>query len=332
MTAYENILRKINVMEFILPFKQNAPIDVYNYNLAELGVLLTIPEAIKEVYNENINIFTRRVGNQIETGFINICPLVSYFSTPIVKMNFGLNKNAGLTHKEMFIYFKNMMVSAISNNCYVSGVWDEFYINDRSAYNKYHFVHDWFCYGCNDDCLYIFGYTNTGKPGISKIPYRVLFDSIYNENVTQDHLCFYRLNTRYPFGISLSIIDKHINNYINSSFDYSEPDCTIGISVHKEVFDYTVENKHFDMTSMRLLLNHKKLLLDRYRFIHTKPDDSILKALEKNYELMQLSFMSAIKYNITLEKQKLESIEDYLKTIVQTEYSILPDYMNGLTY
>lgn len=317
-------------MEFILPFEQNVPIDVFNYNLAELGVLLTIPEAIKAVYNENINIYNHRIGNQVETGFLNRSPLVSYFSTPITKIPFGLNKNVGLTREEQFIYFKSMMKSAISNNCYVSGIWDEYYIAERNAYNKYHFVHDWFCYGCNDEILYIYGYTNTDKPGVSEIPYRVLFDSIYNEHVTQDHLHFYRLDKRYPFDLVLSTIEKCINDYLNSSFDYTAPDCTIGISVHNDLLNHAEENKHFDIRSIRVLLNQKKLLLDRYIFIHDKVNENIVSSLEKNYELMKLAFMNAIKYNATFANEPLNNVRKHFTTISHTENSILPNYMDGI--
>lgn len=316
-------------MKIILPFELNVPIDAFNYNISELGIILTDCEAIKYIYNENINLYNFNASTYIETGFTYRKPVMSStIDTPILEMKIGLNRHLDIDRKELFEYFKYLIISLISSDYYIIGVWDEFYIKDRYAYNESHFLHDWFAYGCDDDCVHIAGYDNTGKPAISYVPYDVLFESVYSQSITQDHIYIYKHNTEYKYEIDYNLIQMSLNDYITSTSFEVEENCTYGISVVDDILKFSSQTGCFDMRSMRTLLNQKKLLIDRYRYLTSDTNNELSSELTKNNELMNLAFMNSLKYNYTQSQHDFDIVYNYLNEITEKEKILLPNYLS----
>lgn len=236
----------------------------------------------------------------------------------------------------------------IDNNYYFSGYIDEYYITDRKAYLKYHWAHDIFIYGYDDDkkIFYTSGY---GKENIFKsteVTYENFLKSFINNNQCKDkyywtdNIYFFKKNNQTSYPLNIRLIYKLLEEYVfsrNSSENYSRystdiTNMSFGVSVYETLIEYCElllnEKVQVDLRIPNLLFEHKKCMKLRVayiiRYYNAGTDYDFLYNQYENIERKTKLFQSLlIKYSLTKNKDIIKRIIKLLNEIKVQEYNTL---------
>jgi hypothetical protein len=146
----------------LLPFLRQPPIVTYNYSAFLLGALLgSDPAAVGFLHNNYIQLSSTALYNP--THLVSFVPAFGIDEMPALGMgtiNILEPKNASDV--------ESMVVEALNGGFYARVVLDEFYLPDKLAYQKRHFIHDnlitGYCRSCRT--CFVAGYRGekTGGP------------------------------------------------------------------------------------------------------------------------------------------------------------------------
>lgn len=269
-----------------LPFVEKAPSTAYNYDAYLLGIhLAQSTPAFGFLYNHYIELCSPANYNPDHrlAFFPNYrIDTASESHLGTVQMHFPASKAE----------FCDLLAACILSGSYVHIMLDEYFVPDRTSYDKRHFLHGNLVIGCNltiQGCL-IMGYRSDELYGKSHCPMDKLCTAFFSTH----HLCatsqYYRRFIAYkPLANLESINHKSISRQLRAYLDGkhggeqlrtdgSQPVALQktdssqprrhGISIYDDVIKYldstvSAEKKYIDLRPLRLLWEHKRIMAKR---------------------------------------------------------------------
>lgn len=316
--------------------------NIYTDN-CKCGILLDFGEA--EYYNW---LYSRHIQIFCEKNIIGSRKPIDYFyfdsfdciekNNPHVKQ-FCIPKRLVPSDTEENLC--RFITEAINNKQYVDLCLDEYYIEGRSAYAKYSFMHYNMLYGYDDvkmSCK-ILGYNQDQKLSISETSVHDIYQAFVNASNSDVFLRQYNTNDyieKLDYKMIISEIDDYLNGVDSAArYPYACKERTsycFGISIYDLLLD-NKENLAYMAKDLRIpyfILEHKKLLKDRVVFLtyRLKFDNLTAKALidlcdtllkEANIVLM-LSIKAQIKKAANCE---IRGLTKHVKQLRETERILL---------
>ena len=223
------------------------------------------------------------------------------------------------------------IIEKIKKGFYVKGFFDEFYIPEKKAFNKYHYKHDFMLYGVDEyeRKLIAIGYTKSD----TYITYDISFDDFERSLISLERMAspgeymffieFLKLkeNNTYKFDYDKAV--KRLYYYLHpekiNSYDF-----LYGIDAFEKIISQL--NIKFDLRQVRLLMEHKNIMLDRLNYLHQNNYCQLtceIAEYEKIAKFMFSIFHIAVKYSVTHSEEDLVKIIVKLKTLRNEEIRVL---------
>lgn len=168
------------------------------------------------------------------------------------------------------INYNRMM---IDQGYYISGGVDDFYIPQKSSFNKYHFDHDYVLFGYNDfmSVFYSAGYLEDGRYNFFNITYDDYLQGVINHKSSDIYINYHKTNNAYQPKINIPLIKYKLQEYLNP-FHLSQPDATnvkYGTAAWMMLAEYVNTNKDtlLDIRYGRLFMEHRYVMLQRIRVL-----------------------------------------------------------------
>lgn len=233
-----------------------------------------------------------------------------------------------------FDYIINLHIQKLKDGYCVEGDFDEFYVPYKDTYNKFHFMHNYFLIGVNEEEEYFYsaGYNNSSG-GYSKYSeFIISFDDykealkIRRESFPEYDHCWRFINYLKPnFDQCNSEIDTNgireqlykylgINSYNLKPYE--------GINTISHVAEQ-LNNGTFDLRNFRFIMEHAQLMLDRVRYLDQngfiKDGEKLITMIKNTADLSEKQFLLAIKYSLTRKESIIQQIQNMLHVLVEKE-------------
>jgi len=216
------------------------------------------------------------------------------------------------------------------------GLYDEYYIPDKSSYNKFHFDHDYIIYGADTENKQFLsaGYLKNGFYQ----PYKINFNHFIKSIIVSDgriHMWPIKFNNSIDLDINLALIKESLYKYIFSQPNSRMESDFFGICACHALLNHcidTINHKlNLDIRSIYAFAEHKKFMLARFKYlkenIHISINDNILAFLEYIYENSQIVLKLSMRFNLVFDATIGERIINYIQDSISMEEKILPDLL-----
>lgn len=349
-------------MKKVLPYQQSLTSTWPDTNFL-LSIIRNVPQGWTWVMNTHIqiraaiyqsyqwNIQDARISfypyavHDLTPNIFDQCPFIDKYSVPRVLVN---------DNYKNFIEFAKY---AINQEFYLSLYVDQFFREDIAG-GGYH--HPIYIYGYDDNESNIFTFDNYegGKYQSKKISYDILQRAygLINPEPWESTVFLYKLKEHsYPFvpefvseqlkdylnpGMGICYFDKMLcpekihegNDYYNAI--YYGIDCYdflqyyINSLLQEQPFTEII----YDMRSFSMLIDHKLLMLERYRYMvsgeYIKASDKLHQMLEKQLESARIMLNMFIKFGIKGDRQILVQVGEILKDFVIHEKKSIQIFIN----
>lgn len=313
-------------MKHILPFEVDVPSITYHNKAFPLGVIkANIPQFDIWICNKLINCVYESCKNACNLYDEDIWDLKNNL---IIPQSFHIIPEIFQCPSFDIISIAKDM---INHGYYIYGLYNELYIQGKSAYHNYDFVHDYLIYGYDDD---IKSFKSVGYLKNQKYKrYNINYDDFHN---SLKHFCFSRLsihfhkiNFNFQPQINISLITNAINDYLLSQQNSSniKTDDIYGINVWHKLAEQilTTSNSALDIRSFRAFVEHKAIMHLRFKILSS---DYVSTELSEAYYTQvytetEMVYNLSLKYNITHDENLLLKINTYIQKICQAEQKIL---------
>lgn len=249
------------------------------------------------------------------------------FSNNICEDNFDILK-----------IIKNM----INKRAYVYGFFNECYIPNTLAYQRFNFDHDYLIYGYDDEekMFYAAGY-NKHKEYLSyKISYTDYLNSIQNTQHGITDIRFYTFDDKYEFSFDKKGFITQLNDYINGTRSFTvlglSDESEYGLVACKRLAQYLNDCKEYqtnvDLRYSRSFAELKSLMLLRIgylnsnKFVDCMDIYNAYKNIEKSADSVHLL---CLKYNISRNTSCLDRAVDIINKITDEESELLKMLINS---
>ncbi|HEY5588530.1 MAG TPA: hypothetical protein VIK86_06195 [Candidatus Paceibacterota bacterium] len=228
------------------------------------------------------------------------------------------------------------IIDMITSGYYVIGYWDEFYVPEKNAFQKYHFSHHYLAYGYDlgKKIMHIMGYDKMGIYKNLDVPFDDFERSIFSKGLKEMQVQFVKSNN-LKYEIDFLWIKLEINNYLNSvGGQFELPNRVYGVKAWKKLFSYLnnlSSDENIDLRFVRGFMEHKNLMQLRMERLYKNEYISCEKLITYYNELNELSktvFLLSMKYNITKKASILFKINKYINQIIDKEPLILKEIFN----
>ena len=332
----------MNVKEITLPFEEKPFSVMYHYTAFPLGIV-------------QANMEPDKIDRWLCTKYIN-CSF-----EPCSKMNkFNIGRDLWLTDEKILIRHKNIFSKAINDyykidvvkifkdminqGSYPQGNYNEEWIPDKFAYQKYRFYHDYLLIGCNDakQVFYSVGFLQDKKFQKFEIPYtnmKKAVETLFNDYIGID-LLEYNARKIANMSITFDYTICELTDYINSANRWRAPANNAifyGLKAILKFCDYVKEevskSQIIETKYMRGVMEHKFFMYKRIKYMleHGYIESGIcLSCAEKVYKLSEKAHLLTIKYLMTGKSDIVNSIEELLKQTLEIEKNYLPIVVDEL--
>lgn len=234
-------------------------------------------------------------------------------------------------------YEKNMELiefvkDCIHNETYVSGVWNEFFIPQKQAYQKQRCIRNYLIVGYNDEEQYFnsVGYIGENIWAYFPVSYNNFLNAIFMEKQSfQFNLYIY--NKNFDKSIQILLIAEELKNYLKSQPWGKTDSNTYGIQANQEYFKNFIEFSRKAnvavLPPLQALYEHKIMMRERLEYLSEKhiielPKQGFIKFQEipKTYKHL---LNRAIKYNFTRREEVLQEITKIGLEAVDLEEQLL---------
>ncbi len=249
----------------------------------------------------------------------------------------------------------NLIKKHIDNNYYFYGYVDEFYVQDRYMYNKYHGPHDIFIYGYDDinEKFSITGYNSSWIFSASEISYSDFSMAFEHNNFDKDlffwsdKLYFLKKNEKTEYALNSKLIYQSLSDYLfstNSSEHYlrycgSIETFVYGISTYDSVIEYfnlLLDDKaRRDARITSFIWEHKKCMASRFKYLMDNFNykcfhSPYLKYVELEKESRMIHNLM-IKLRLSNDKTIITRIISMLDSMRKAELEALNPLLDNLT-
>lgn len=334
----------------------------------DLSLVLTSKEIYSWFYESYVQLTSLRLFRRRFGGFVEIVPedqlrgdevenIVLNFTAEPAKtwLNECLVKEFFGSDPDDIISF---IVRSINLDCYLSVQVDEYHIPSKRSHGRREFVHPTLVYGYDNETrtLLALGFDTKGiftKLTFSYDDFRRAYASAkrisQNSPFNRPLVTLIKVKTpqrhRYPFGVGRFLweLEDYLSSTIDSAKRYKltsflpsnadmEGMTRFGFSVY-EHFDIGLQqlscgNSWMDYNSMHVLFEHKRFLLEAFRFIiHEYQIEGKLVALTNDFESVAQEFHSMrwkfIRYNFTKDSKLIRQIIDQIGPAREIERELL---------
>lgn len=328
-------------LKIILPIEETPAIISKNIHAIRLSIIQKCDEhGINYVYNNYIQLFFK-IEKKGQATFDYVFPKYKDLSTfrtcSVDKPTFTINS----------LNIKDFIIRGLLCKKYIITSVDEYYIPNRLAYNKFNFGHDVLLYGYDsqNNIFHIIGYTDSGyyQPSIINCDEFIIayLNSYGNKSIELVETVSY-----YHHRIEIELIIASLEDYITSGnksrlFDKSkwlDDNETYGINTIEKIKNYldaVADNRiNIDRRIMYTLMEHKKIMLERYKHLIKNhfivENKEIEDELIKIYKQSQVSLNLFLKYIISYDVSLLSKIQNILDDIKNKELITIPDFISHI--
>ena len=238
----------------------------------------------------------------------------------------------------------NLIHELLYTDHYVFGRYNEFCIPQKSAYQKYYYVHDFIVYGYDEakQIYYSAGYLADGKYKPFTIAFADFYDAL--KTVTTEKLNFHFI--KYKNGIDncidIRMIYEDLYDYLHSinQRNIVNKDKVFGIECEYIFIDYLNQliecdkPPNIDLRHVKFFSEMKSLMYERLNYLE---DNLYIEVgISEQYiqikRLAELICMLSMKYNMTGKKDTLLHLLELQTDIINKERDILNLVLYQLKY
>lgn len=218
----------------------------------------------------------------------------------------------------------------LSDDNYITGGYDEYYIPNKIAFDNFHFSHDYILFGY-DDNKRIFksaAYLKDGTYNYYDIAYSDYYNAVTKNQISKTGLNFKKINTQYEPILNIDKIISDLEDYcgINNSVTNSNNDI-YGLEALVSFSEYVLNRKgKLDARLSRGYAEHHFIMFKRCQILKKLnyiKDEQLVKDYEKIYLKTKTIHSLFIKYNITTEDILLERIAKLILSLVPIEHELI---------
>jgi len=217
----------------------------------------------------------------------------------------------------------------LNNEFYIFGVYNEFYIPQKSSYMKQDFRHGYIIFGY-DDKEQVFksaGYLESGHYEYFDIKYENYYNSLVGIDNRKLWIEYYNVNHDYCPHVDVAKLKIKLDKFLNAQPDEynDEPDAIFGVDATQFFYQYTKgnDNNKLDLRYGRGYMEHKCIMYKRlmYLYDHKYIKDSTLceENMKNVYSKSKIVFNLFLKFYITKDIQLLKKIPSIVLDINNSE-------------
>lgn len=317
----------------ILPFTVDVEMKAYHNKAFPLGVMkANMPDYEIWLCNKLINCMHRL------SGSFDVCnrDLWSEDDGLIITQVLHLYPK---TFKKIDIISLNK--DMLENGAYITGDYNEFFIEGKKAYKKYDYSHDYIIYGYDDE-KEIFksaAFMDNGGYNLFDIKYQNYYESIVENKVNQMYLEYRQFNYEYVPKINIVTIKEKLYCYLSSKKDYisfrADASC-YGVAVWDELVEYisNIGEKNLDYRYSRVYMEHKGIMVKRFKKLYEYgylQEDRFYKEYFNDICLpAQAIHHMFIKFNMTRDIKLLSKINKMMSDVNIKEINIIERVIDKL--
>lgn len=315
-------------MKKILPINDQCVMNCFNFE-AFLYNIMSTDDSHREWTNENyINVFMKYNWWEQEHNHIySVIPLLE--NTPDI----DVTKIRRDFFKEQNLDIVNVIKKSIYSNLYIYLYLDEYYLENSSWYQNQHFIHDSLITGVDSDkrLIYLYTYDKNWQLKIRPVRFQSVqnaFSTLNKMHENDSDIFFYRIKpSNYKFDICnmkanfIDYLEGKNTLYIDST--NCKPEFIYGIKIYEVLKQvYLHEGHKVDLRICQKLVEHKKILIERIKFLIEKQnlvDKSYLNDAEKIYEISKKIKVLSMKFNYTRHENKRELLDSIIQKLDQIQ-------------
>ena len=247
------------------------------------------------------------------------------------------------TYDLLGIDILSFVKKSLALNYYITGVYNEKYIEGKSAYNQCDYWHDYVIYGYDDEakCFYSAGFMDDGKFKSFKITYDVFLSSISDNMLKNIPFNLHKFNKNAPVKFNVIRITNLLKDYINSvTREGHRLNGVYGMEANvklkeffKKCFDYD-NNPEIDSRYSRAFMEHKFFIrlavvsLCEKKYLNLT--ESQMKLIELVYQKARLIHLLGLKISKSKKYKLINKIIEQFEDIEKIEKDLLPIIVDTL--
>jgi hypothetical protein len=300
-------------MNKILPLAK-PPIITYQHHIYILSILLNYPECYSWFYSNYIQL--QVIPNEI--CWFNFISLF-YEDNPALYLE-TLNKETLVNNNVDVVSY---ITNAVNNGYYIETTVNEYYISGREAYKSFRLMHDILVYGYDESIqkLHIYGYGAQAQLVESTVTFDD-FRQAFLDTGKNQRINMVKKAENYRYQFDLIWVAKQIKDFLRSRNTYNDlriygnppTERVFGLETYRYLIQYYQKNNGTLDIRPALLLDHKKCMLQRLKYLYNNNYLSQLYPIYSEYELI-LKCAKIIK-NLTL-KYMLSNTDSILIEIIK---------------
>ena len=319
-------------MTKILPFSKDVPCISYHYIAFPLGVMkASLPDFDIWLCNKLIQTKYESATNRYAIVDNDLWSEKDHITTvPAFHITTDIFRCPSFD-------FINLIINMLDQSHYIGGVFDEFFIPSKTAFNNYHRPHDFFVFGYDDSkrVFHSVGYLSDGKYNYFEIRFQDFYNSLVYYNFYRLSLFFYKINPRSS-SLQTDIILSQIKSYLTSSNPINNsPDNEFGISVWRRLANHILDPsvQQLDVRAFRAFLEHKSIMLHRIRQLEINKGGTVFGLLfeEKIKKKASEVFLLSLKYSLTQRRNLLLVLSSKISDICDQENQLLSEFITSFS-
>lgn len=233
----------------------------------------------------------------------------------------------------------HILKTAIKNNCYIHGSYNEKYIPNKWAFNNEDYMHDFLIVGCDDDKFLSVGYVADGRFKKFEIPNENLINSLFGSTGIKINLNLFSYEVgAVPLPNTKRMIDD-LKKYISTAnyLDNPTPEAnSYGIATNIRLKEFFIDevNKgeiYIDKRYSQVLYEHKWVLAQLVDlFVDEDNKKKYQECANRNLERAKLVHMLGLKMGYTDNANIINRVADLIDQIISEEVEYIPSLIELL--
>ncbi|AIQ56962.1 hypothetical protein [Paenibacillus borealis] len=336
----------------VLPIKKPL-VKCYLYDACPLSILANTEDYLEWFYSNYIQLFCSK--NILEDGylFLEFYGKNQAFTSPWLQ-NQHLSGYALVKTQQDIIKF---IIDNIDLGYYFYGHLDDFYVPFRMGYRTFHYLHDLMIYGYDEEenVFLVMAYDKNALFGHFEISFDTFkqgfsldYSMTTNKPYWYDWVYLFKFNNHGQYNFDLKLVEELLHDYLfgintsekhrASSNPWPNENKAFGMEVYqylKMYFMHLLNRKiEFDIRITSILVEHKRSMLGRIKYIHEKGYLQGLEPLYERYVEVEKTFITfqglMIKYRVTGKRACIDKIINSLDDIAQKEKMILSELLKKI--
>ena len=324
--------------KIILPFTTNVEAKAYQYSAHALGAIkaslknshLWAAGKFLSVYFESNNQL-----HMYDADFWSINEGITTQECMVI--NPSANDSF---RKDLLEFIKNK----IRGGSYIVGMYDEYYIPKKKAYQEYHFLHDYLVYGFDDtkNVLKSAGYLSNSRYEAYEIPYEAYIDSITLCDCDEIPLYYRYVDNQYVPKLAITDICNKFECFLSSKDDLplqqGGTERIYGISGLNTFQRYIAEysQEELDLRNSRSYTEYFQYMYSRLQTLSSTGylcDDTLIREYYNRIVKPSLTIHNmCIKYNVCGNKDILLRAGEIIQTINHQEVNYITLLLDKLEF